>query len=82
MEKTKSYYYFRYHSLEDIAGMTHDKIISYGEGADIIGELLYHRYPGIIDYNRVYEFFRQHSDTYKEHFQMMFDFGKALQKWV
>ena len=82
-EKTQfGFYQFKHHTLEDIAGMVYGKIISYGEGAEIVTELLSSRYPGAINYNRVYEFFRQHSSNYKEHFRMMFDFGKALEKWV
>ena len=80
-EKVESnYHQFKYHSLEDIAGMTYDKIISYGEGAEIIGDLLYNRYPGVVNLNDVQEHFFEKSANNKDYFGMMFNFGKALEK--
>ncbi|MBT5343155.1 hypothetical protein HOL59_06240 [Candidatus Woesearchaeota archaeon] len=81
-EKINDYYQFRHHTLEDIAGMTHDKIISYGEGADIIGDLLSKRYPGVVNLNDVQDYFYNKSDNNKEYFHKMFNFGKALERLV
>ena len=79
-EKVESNYHrFKHHTLEDIAGMTYDQIISYGEGAEIIGDLLSNRYPGIINLNDVQEHFFEKSANNKDYFGMMFDFGKALE---
>jgi len=74
--------FFKYHTLEDIAGMTHDNIISFGEGAEVIGDLLQNRYPNVIPFNDVDEYFRKNSFNNRDYFNSWYDFGKALEKLV
>jgi hypothetical protein len=82
-EKTKSsFYQFKHHTLEDIVGIVESNILSYGEGTEIIIELLSNRYPGVVNYNDVEEFLHNNSHDYKDQFYMTFDFGKALEKLV
>ena len=70
--------FFKYHTLEDVAGMAYDKIISFGEAAEVIEDMLERRYPGVINLNDVIEYFHDESLGPKDYFYRVFGFGKAL----
>ncbi|MBT3813941.1 hypothetical protein HOG07_00730 [Candidatus Woesearchaeota archaeon] len=76
------FYPFKYHTLEDIAGMVYDHQIGFGQGADIIGDLLSKRYPGVVNYRDIQESLFEKSNDNRDYFRNMYDFGKALERLV
>jgi hypothetical protein len=76
---------FKYHSLEDIVGMVNKNIVTFGEGAEIIGDLLVVRFFDYVEPLSLYQHYFNLMETSKNHedyFQRMFVFGKSLEKLI